>query len=1476
MILAEEKIRQHDRELQTDPSSGTYNLETQEVRGGEELEKIAVSRKPLRELSCNSNVRTNLVPEDDMKIVKRMICVKLGDDTHNPGEMNGQIMALKEHVKARYRLSDLIRAQKNDKMTSNLSKWIHSGVKEKGELEEDSYKILSQFYKEKRDLLYHTAEGVVACKRRDEEKILHKHNLIILPQLYQTEVLFRSHDQMGHQGIDKVQQRILHRFDWPGMRKACERWVNACLACLQVKDPRKMKFPLKSVESSEFNEVVQIDHQKICMTESGYNQILVIIDHFTKLAEAVPCQTASAEETCDHLITHWISRYGCPMTFQSDNGKAFVGDLTKELMKRSHIAQAHSTTYHPQTNGLVERQNRTLVNMLRVYCSRYMTDWDKYLPQVVGAYNSTQHSTTGISPFMMLTGRERAMPITFFYPEYEGKRTSPQAYVKEAIKRQQELNELCRRNTAQAQMRQRKKYDEKILRAKPYEVGQYVWVFQNVIPPKGTKKLLKKWRGPFMITEVHQQGRFYRLSTGRAAHYENLKPHVPSPEDWCLPRDMEGLEYLVVEPACEVNEKGTREKNDGNENLSLDDNEKIEVESDAGSFVEEDWNDPEQNEVPKWMEPDRPTPPETRTGNRKRTGMRYNRYGDDFLIDKIQPDKLGDELLSAGELEAGEEWQVIDDGGHYPQDDYSTPELETDLEQSEIERRENTNLRILEWMRDVKDESHEGQSIQQVDISAANYMKTEDPLFGWTATDRPLDIPKDNSDPTTSTGTSINIFVRGVGVGLTHTENLMIKKLKEVRETSGLELEEEEPEPTIGRNFKTKFEIPNEYSENIMITDSDFILSNRTSAICITADMSFKSRLEADFKREYQNVEFLFRQRPGLGGIAALPPSVAQVPGKYLCFLVTRVNDRNTIDPEHVILALTRLRDFMIERGIVEVSMPVYDPNRGKLSSRELYAILHVVFAETEIMVHLLEYKLNESTVPCLPLSMILIAFNISHTQDIKGHSGSEKTYSNFIQNFYFPNAPIWIKVLCNDCIVCQLNKPYPNQKQIAQKQDFKGQSLYFNHRISFDTKGPISPSSEGNSYIMVIVDAFTHYVALNPVPHCNAYYAYTTLYEHWIAKFGLPEILVTDNGTEFINNEIITLCHLYNIKHKPRTSHAPWTNGLVEGMNRSLQEYLRCIINGNDTKYTEWSADVKLFPLAYNSQITTTLEMSPYEMVFNQKPRKPIMFTANSHKNAQSHCQPNKDSICYNLPLHTHDEDHFHHPQILKLASGTRTEWILNRDKKHNEIYQKVTKKLLQRQNINEQINSRFTPASDLKIGTFVLIPNFNTQKGISKKLQPLRKGPYQIIAKPTDVTYKITDSDKKEIVQHRNNILPYYPKEYALRELTQLYFFTGLKIIQNNPHTENETKEQHDNHLKNQNKKSTTTKNNTKKLDQNIPQKERKNRKLTEKIIPQEQIDKSEHRESSRLRNQPRKNYKTFIPQSKILKKVEFQKRL
>ena len=446
-LLVETRARDLDREVYQDPDSDRYLIPSERVfdNAADDLETIAVSKRSIGLLPQKEVVRTDLQPfEQETQPLAKIWCVKMEEDTHQPNELNSQMRVMKTYLKARYRLSDLLRAQRNDRMTSNLKRWIENGSPDKGDLEEDSYRILRQYFMQKEGRLYLNKDGIVACKRREEDKVLYKYTAIVLPQLYQTELLFRSHDQMGHQGIDKVYQRILKRFEWPGMKKACEKWVTACLSCQQVKDPRKLRFPLQSIESSEFNEVVQIDHQKICMTDNGYNQVLVMIDHFTKYAEAVPCITASAEETCDHLINTWIARHGCPMTFQSDNGTAFVGELTKEQMRRSQVAQAHSTTYHPQTNGLVERQNRTLVSMLRVYCSRYMTDWDRYLPQVMGAYNSTQHSTTGVSPHMMLTGHEKSLPLTFFYPEYEGKKTSPQVYVRDVIRRQHELNDLCR------------------------------------------------------------------------------------------------------------------------------------------------------------------------------------------------------------------------------------------------------------------------------------------------------------------------------------------------------------------------------------------------------------------------------------------------------------------------------------------------------------------------------------------------------------------------------------------------------------------------------------------------------------------------------------------------------------------------------------------------------------------------------------------------------------------------------------------------------------------------------------------------------------------------------------------------------------------------------------------------------------------------------------------------------------------------
>ena len=279
----------------------------------DELELIAASKRPTRLLPHGTVVRTNLEPSvQEATPLKKIWCVKLMDDAHAPEIMSGQMNVVKTYLKTRYRLSDLLRAQRNDRMTSSLKRWIENGAPDKGDLEEDSYKILKQFYLNRKDLLYLNKDGIVACKRKEDDKVLYKYNSIVLPQLYQTELLFRSHDQMGHQGVDIVYNRIQKRFEWQGLKKACEKWIAACLSCQQAKDPRKLKFPLHSIESSGFNEVVQIDHQKICMTATGYNQVLVMIDHFTKYAEAAPCMTASAEETCDHLINMWIAKHGCP------------------------------------------------------------------------------------------------------------------------------------------------------------------------------------------------------------------------------------------------------------------------------------------------------------------------------------------------------------------------------------------------------------------------------------------------------------------------------------------------------------------------------------------------------------------------------------------------------------------------------------------------------------------------------------------------------------------------------------------------------------------------------------------------------------------------------------------------------------------------------------------------------------------------------------------------------------------------------------------------------------------------------------------------------------------------------------------------------------------------------------------------------------------------------------------------------------
>ena len=273
------------------------------------------------------------------------------------------------------------------------------------------------------------------------------------------------------------------------------------------------------------------------------------------------------------------------------------------------------------------------------------------------------------------------MPLTFFYPEFEGKKTSPQVYVRDVIRRQQELNDLCRQKNQQAQARQRKKFDKKAADAKAYSVGDYVWLFQNVIPPKGTKMLLKKWRGPFMITEVHQEGHFYRLSTGRAAHYENIKPHNPSSEDWCIIADIEEGIIWWWTLSVRSMRRAPGENNDGNEvleeesspPLDLDPNEVIEADEETLPYAEEGWQDPEQMEVPKNLEPNLPFTIQTRQSDRTRLTKKYNPYGDNFVVDRKDLKKIVEELVGLEEITLSQDIDVVDDHDEEWIDDRSMP-----------------------------------------------------------------------------------------------------------------------------------------------------------------------------------------------------------------------------------------------------------------------------------------------------------------------------------------------------------------------------------------------------------------------------------------------------------------------------------------------------------------------------------------------------------------------------------------------------------------------------------------------------------------------------------------------------------------------------------------------------------------------------------------------------------------------------------
>ena len=169
----------------------------------------------------------------------------------------------------------------------------------------------------------------------------------------------KDDDAMGPQGIAKVLARIQERHTWPGIRRCVGQYMSQCLTCQQVRDkPGDVRFHLKSIQSGYLNNLVLYDHLKICPSDSYNTGILVIIDHFSKFAVAVPCshEDYDAVTTSRLLLRKWFARHGTPTRLQSDNAPNLTAEVSNEFMRASQVTKVTSTAGQPRTQGLAERQ----------------------------------------------------------------------------------------------------------------------------------------------------------------------------------------------------------------------------------------------------------------------------------------------------------------------------------------------------------------------------------------------------------------------------------------------------------------------------------------------------------------------------------------------------------------------------------------------------------------------------------------------------------------------------------------------------------------------------------------------------------------------------------------------------------------------------------------------------------------------------------------------------------------------------------------------------------------------------------------------------------------------------------------------------------------------------------------------------------------------------------------------------------------
>ena len=190
-----------------------------------------------------------------------------------------------------------------------------------------------------------------------------------------------------------------------------EAKVRQCDRCVKQHAPTDVRALLVNFRTSKPLELVCMDYLTLEQSKGGYQHILVITDHFTRYAQAIPTKDQTAKTMAEALFHGFIVHYGIPHKLHSDQGVTFAGKLIHELCSLMGCTKSRTLPYHPAGNGMCERFNRTLMNMLGTLDRGQKSNWKAHVGPVVHAYNATRYSATGHAPFSLMFGRSLQLPI---------------------------------------------------------------------------------------------------------------------------------------------------------------------------------------------------------------------------------------------------------------------------------------------------------------------------------------------------------------------------------------------------------------------------------------------------------------------------------------------------------------------------------------------------------------------------------------------------------------------------------------------------------------------------------------------------------------------------------------------------------------------------------------------------------------------------------------------------------------------------------------------------------------------------------------------------------------------------------------------------------------------------------------------------------------------------------------------------------